>query len=344
MLGEYFTNQYIRALAIFLAVFLGVKILGYLLQVVVPKLTSKTKTTLDDEILKRVSTPLTWIAILLGIRFAIGEIGLKETLSQTIEGAVLTFIIIVGYFLAYYILDAFVIIGFAEFGKKSRLKVNKSLLQFFHSILKIVVVVAAFLTILSSWGIEIGPLLAGIGVAGIAIAFALQSTLSNVFGGISMLLDKSIQIGDVIKLSDGTTGKVKLINLRSTKLVTFNNELIIVPNSKLSESNIQNLALPEPRARVVVPFGVAYGADIAKVKRIVITEIKKIENYLDDPEPSVKFLEMADSSLNFKAYFYVNSYENRYSALDEANTRIYNALNKAKIEIPFPQMDVNLKK
>ena len=73
-------------------------------------------------------------------------------------------------------------------------------------------------------------------------------------------------------------------------------------------------------------------------------EIVKCENYIDDPEPSVKFLEMADSSLNFKAFFYVKSYEDRYAALDEANTRIYNALNKNKIEIPFPQVDVNLKK
>ena len=71
---------------------------------------------------------------------------------------------------------------------------------------------------------------------------------------------------------------------------------------------------------------------------------KVLENYIDDPEPSVKFLEMGDSSLNFKAFFYVDSYSNRYGALDEANTRIYNALNKAGIEIPFPQMDVRLKK
>ena len=80
------------------------------------------------------------------------------------------------------------------------------------------------------------------------------------------------------------------------------------------------------------------------MKRVVLKEIKLVANYIDDPEPSVKFLEMADSSLNFKAFFYVDSYDNRYSALDDANTRIYKALGKNKIEIPFPQMDVRLKK
>ncbi|MFH1451740.1 MAG: mechanosensitive ion channel family protein [archaeon] len=344
MFDEYISNPYLRALVIFFIVFVVIRVLVFLLVKVIPKFTARTKTTLDDEILKRTSKPLTFIALFVGVRFAIGELKLNETLMMTIEEVVMTLIILASAYLTYYILDAIIIIGFVEFGKKTKVKINESLLQFFHSILKIVVVIVTFLVILSAWGIEIGPLLAGIGVAGIAIAFALQSTLSNVFGGISMLLDKSIQVGDVIKLSDGTMGKILKINLRSTKVLTFDNELIIVPNGKLSESNIQNIALPEPKARVVVPFGVAYGSSVEKVKKIVMDEIVKLNHFIKEPEPSVKFLEMADSSLNFKAFFYVDSFENRYGAIDEANTRIYNVLRKNKIEIPFPQRDVHLKK
>ena len=177
-----------------------------------------------------------------------------------------------------------------------------------------------------------------------AIAFAMQESLSNIFGGISIILDKSIRIGDLITLDDKTTGKILKIGLRSTRIKTFDNEAIIIPNSKLANGNIHNIAQPEPKLRVVIPFGVAYGSDINKVKRLVLLEIKKVKHFVDDPEPSVKFLEMADSSLNFKAFFFVDSFENRFGAIDEANTRIYNALNKAKIEIPFPQVDVHLKK
>ena len=344
MLEQYFENQYLRALVVFVVVFVVLRLVVYIIAHVLPKLVSKTKTTLDDVILEKTSSPLTIIALLAGIRFAIGEVNLQETLSMTIEGIILTLIIFAAAILVYYVLDSLIMIGFKEFGGKSKVKINESLLQFFHSILKIVIIVVAFLVILASWGIEIGPLLAGLGVAGIAIAFALQSTLSNIFGGISMLLDKSISVGDAVKLDDGTIGKIKKINLRSTKVLTFDNEYMIVPNGKLSESNIQNIALPEPKARVVVPFGVAYGSDVDKVKKVVLAEVKKVEHYVDDPEPSVKFLEMADSALNFKAFFHVDTYENRYSALDEANTRIYKVLGKNKIEIPFPQMDVHLKK
>jgi len=344
MIEGYVENVYLRAIAIFLIVFVVLRVFLYVIGKILPFLVSKTKTTLDDIIIKKTSGPLTIIAILVGIRFSISEINLGGSSSGIVEGILLTLMIFMGGILVYHILNALITVGFSEFVKKNKGKVNESLLQFFHSILIIAIFIVIFLSILASWGIEIGPLLAGLGVAGLAIAFALQSTLANVFGGISIILDRSIQLGDVIKLEDGTSGEVLKINLRSTKIKTFDNELIIIPNSKLSEGNIQNIALPKPDIRVAVPFGVAYGSDVAEVKKIVMKEIKKVKGFIDDPEPAVRFLAMADSSLNFSAYFYIDSYKERIAALDEANTRIYNALNEAGIQIPFPQMDVWLKK
>jgi MscS family membrane protein len=344
MLEEYVANSYLRAGIIFLVVFISIQLLIFILSRVIPIFTRKTKTNLDDEILKRVSMPLTLLAILTGTRFAVREISLTESLSGTIEGVILTLIVILGSILVYHILDVLIVIGYRDFGERVQGKINESLLQFFHSLLKIIMIIVAFLVILASWGIKIGPLLTGLGVAGIAIAFALQSTLSNIFGGISMLLDRSINVGDLVDLDDGTRGHILKINLRSTKIKTLNNKLVIVPNGKLSESNIKNIALPEPATRVVVSFGVAYGSDIDKVKKLVLKEILKVKNIMKDKEPIVRFMKMADSSLNFKAYFYIDSFDKVPTAIDEANTRIYNALNKAKVEIPFPQMDVNLKK
>jgi len=344
MLEAYFANEYVRALIVFLIFFVVLRLLIVFITRVLPRLVSKTETKIDDVILKRASGPFTIIALLAGIRLAIGEINISESWNITVDGILLTLMIFAGAILIYYIIDTLIVVGMTELGDKSKKRINESLLQFFHSILKIVIVVGTLLVVLASWGVEIGPLLAGLGVAGLGVAFALQSTLSNVFGGVSMLLDKSINVGDIVKLDADTGGTILKINLRSTKIRTFDNELIIVPNGKLANSNIQNIALPDPKTRVVVPFGVAYGADIEKVKKIIMKEIVKVKNYVDNPEPAVRFIEMADSTLKFKAYFYVNTFDIRLSSLDEANTRIYNALNKNKIEIPFPQMDVHLKK
>ncbi|MBT6690504.1 mechanosensitive ion channel family protein [archaeon] len=344
MLEEYIGNAYLRAGAVFLIVFLAIRILMFFLARVVPVFTRKTKTNLDDVILRKSSMPLTLLALLAGVRFAIGELNIEESLNGTIEGIILTFMIVFVAVLVYYIVDALVTIGYKDFGTKVKGRVNESLLQFFHSMLAVIMIVVAFLVILASWGIAIGPLLAGLGVAGIAIAFALQSTLANVFGGISMILDRSISVGDLVNLDDGTAGYISKINLRSTKIRTFNNKLVIVPNGKLSESNIKNVALPGPETRVVVPFGVAYGSDVKKVKKLALGEIKKVKGLFEEKDIVVRFMEMADSSLNFKAYFYITSFDDVADATDDANTRIYNALNKAGIEIPFPQMDVNLKR
>jgi small-conductance mechanosensitive channel len=107
---------------------------------------------------------------------------------------------------------------------------------------------------------------------------------------------------------------------------------------------IQNVALPDPKTRATIAFGVAYGSSVEKVKRVVLKELKTIAHLDDSEDVIVRFLEMADSALNFKAYFYVDSFDNKASSIDEANTKVYNALNKSGIEIPFPQMDVHLKK
>jgi len=198
--------------------------------------------------------------------------------------------------------------------------------------------------ILDLWGIQLMPLVASLGIAGIAIAFALQNTLGNIFGGISVVLDKSVKSGDVIRLDKDTYGTVLDVGFRSTKIRTWNNEVIIIPNGKLADSRIQNYILPEPSVRINLPFSVEYGSDIDKVKKVVLDEIKKLKNVLKDPKPKIMFLEMGDFSLNFKVYFWVPSFKERFKTKEKANCLIYDALNKAKIGIPFPTRTIYMKK
>ena len=120
---------------------------------------------------------------------------------------------------------------------------------------------------LSVWGVEIVPLLGALGIAGLAVALALQPVLSNVFSGASIVLDKSVRVGDLVYLNQETKGKIVKVGMRSTKILTFDNEIIIVPNSKLADSMIQNVAQPNPKSRVVVPFSVAYGSNCKREAR-----------------------------------------------------------------------------
>ena len=344
MLEALIPNDYLRAFLVLVVLLFIIRTFLYMAEKILLKLTSKTKTDVDDKLVKRSSKPLTILALFVSLHFAVDEITMSRDLGGIFDSLISSLIVIVIVFLIYIIVDVVVITALKKTAKKTKTDIDDSLISLFHSILKISLFIISILYILSLWGIEIGPLLAGLGIAGLAVALALQPLLSNIFSGAAMVLDHSVRVGDLIYLDKETKGKIEKIGLRSTRLRTFDNELIIVPNNKVADSRIQNVALPEPKSRVVVPFGVAYGTDIEKVKKVVLTAIKRVAHIEKDPKPLVRFLEMADSSLNFKAYFYVDSFENRFASIDEANTRIYNALNKAKIEIPFPQVDVHLKK
>jgi small-conductance mechanosensitive channel len=307
--------------------------------------TRKTKTDLDDKLIEKSSNPLSILTFLIVLLFGVKELALSSNVDYIVYNIIHSLIAIVVAHLIYVVSDLLFIRAVSIIAQRTRARVNKSLVALFHSFLSVVLIILSVIYILDLWGFEIGPLLAGLGIAGLAIALALQPILSNIFSGASVILDKSVKVGDLVYLeSQSVKGRIERIGLRSTQIRTFDNELIIIPNTKLAEGIIQNVALPEPKTRVKVPFGVAYGSDILGVKKIVMAELKNVKNFIDDPEPVIRFSEMADSSLNFTAYFYVDSFENRASALDEANTRIYNSLNKAGIEIPFPQMDVMVKK
>lgn len=158
-----------------------------------------------------------------------------------------------------------------------------------------------------------------------------------------MILDKNFNIGDAVRLESGELGTIQEIGLRSTKMLSFDREIIFVPNGQLANMKIRNYVKPDKMVRKIVEFGVEYGTDPEKVKKVVLEALKKIKDISDDPYMDVLFESMGDSSLNFKARFWVD-WDDAYSKYIEATQVIYAALNKAKIGIPFPTRTVYLQK
>lgn len=340
---QWVPNQYVRAIIVLLVLFLVFRLLLAFAEKLFVKLTAKTKTDVDDILLQRSTTPINFVAILLSLRVAMEELALSELVATNAGNAVYSAIVIAIAYMIFVFVDVALVFAWKNVARKTRVDVNESITNLAHETLKIVLIIIALLYILDIWGVEILPVLGALGVAGLAVALALQPVLANIFSGVSVVVDKSVKNGDWIILDDGTWGVINKIGIRSTRVKTFDNDLIIIPNTRLADSNIRNVSLPGKKLRKTVPFGVAYGSDIEKVKKVVLGELRKVKHVVKDPAPSVYFLEMGESSLNFKAFFHIDSYEFGYSSVDEATTRIYNALNKAGIEIPFPQVDVHMK-
>lgn len=343
LLNNITTNKYWHSVIILLVFYALSQFVVFVSQKIILKLTKRTKTKIDDLIVAKTNKPISFILLLIGLRLAIIPHPIRPDILDVIEHLISTLIIIIITYVATVVFDILIINWGKKFAAKTESKVDDEVVLLFQRFSRITLSFIGLIFILDVWGVKVGPLLASLGIAGIAVAFALQSTLGNIFGGISLIVDRSITVDDFIRLDDGTEGFVTDIGLRSTKIKSRDGDLIILPNGKLADSKIYNYHKPLPTTRVTVEFGVKYGSDVEKVKKIALNAIKDIKTILKQPAPQIIFIEMGEFSLKFKAFFWVKSIEDKIEAKERATTAIYNALNKNKINIPFPTRTVYLK-
>jgi len=337
---EIFKNSYVEAAIIFILFIVIAKTVTVVLRKYLKKITEKTETKFDDVLLEKTEPFLTYVIVLIGVRFVLLHLGIMTLLLSRIINS---FIAILAVYFVIILIDIFIDFWGTSWAKRTKSGVD-AMLPLIHKLSNIVLIIACLMFILDIWGKDITGLLAGVGIAGIVLGFALKDSLSNIFGGISIILDKTYRIGDRIKIDPGESGIVYDISLRSTKIKTWDNDIIIIPNGMMANSKIQNYIQPSIKSRGVIEFCVAYGSDVDKVKRVIIEAIKKVENVLDEPAPSVYFIKMNDFSLDFNAKFWVDDVAKRYETQENVTIIIYKTLKKEGISIPFPTRTVYLKK
>jgi len=216
------------------------------------------------------------------------------------------------------------------------------------AILKIAIWVVGGLVLLSGLGVSIAPILTALGVGGLAVALALQDTLSNFFAGIHLLIEKPVRVGDFVRLETGQEGYIADIGWRTTRIRMLPNNMVIIPNNKLTQSILTNYSLPDPRMAVPIPISVAYGADPDHVVRVLVEEATKavghVPGLLGEPAPAARLIPgFGDSALVFTLGVQVRQFEDQYAVQDELRKRILKRFAAEKIEIPYPQQVVQLK-
>jgi small-conductance mechanosensitive channel len=183
-------------------------------------------------------------------------------------------------------------------------------------------------------------MIAGVGLGAVVIGLALQSTLSNFFSGIHLISDRPIDVGDYIEVDDHAKGVVEDIGWRSTRIRTLTDNLLIIPNGKLSESNITNFSKPKQDMLLWVPCGVAYESDLKKVEKIALEVAKSIQQTVDGAvkefEPAFRYREFGDSNINFITILRVNDPLKRFVIKNEFIKELKERFDKEKIEISWP--------
>ena len=326
-------NIYLKFLFILAVSVLVALLVKFIMRQVLKPLAKKTKTRIDDLIIKSVSSIVFYIILILGFRIGIQHFDFETVIYSSIVNSLLILIIVI---MVLRIITNFSAHWLKEWASKTESTADDRLIPLVAKILKAVTIILGFFFIFDTWNINLSPLLATAGIAGIAIGFAVRDSLANILGGIQLVLDKTFKVGDKVEMESGEMGTILDIGIRSTKLRTFDNEVIYIPNGSLANTKIKNFTVPDLSVRVNVNFGVEYGSDPEKVSNVVMEAVKKVDTVIENPEPVVQFLNMSDFSLDFVARVWVESYTDAYTTKLKVTDVIYNALNVANIGIPFP--------
>lgn len=337
-------NRWVFAAIVFSAFFLFSRLSVYIIEKIILAVTSRTRTRLDDMIVERTNKPVSWLLIFIGVKIAIEFLHYENGLTYYIDKTTTSLIYIGTGILVISIVVVLIDFWGRKVARKTKSSMDDALIPLFRRTTRVILLVILAIMVLDLWGVNVSGLLAGVGIAGIAIGFAVKDSLANIFGGVSLILDKSIHVGDKVELEDGTVGVVDDVGIRATRIKTYDNEILIVPNGSMSTMRLKNYNQPDRSARVVVPISIEYGADPEKAKKVALDEIRKIKDIMKDPAPSAILLELADFSLNIKAFFWVDDISKVYPKREEALIRIYKAYAKNKIGIPFPTQTVEVKK
>jgi len=333
---------FLRALQIIVLFLVLAALVDRLISGVIRRVAARTETDLDDRILAILHRPLFSTVALIGLRIAIYEFELNPNLLLSTQSLIRTLLVVI--WLIFGLRFSGIVLG-AMKGSKTRFSlVQQTTEPLLKNALAVLLFLAGVYGILLAWNINVTGLVASAGIVGLALSFAAQDTLANLFAGVAILADRPYQIGDYIILDSGERGEVTQIGLRSTRLLTRDDVEISIPNGAMGSAKIVNEAAGVPNQyRIRVSVGVAYGSDIDHVMDVLLAVGKDHPKILERPEPRVRFRQFGDSSLNFDLLCWIAKPAERGLVLHELNCQVYKKFTEAKISIPFPQRDLWVK-
>ncbi len=335
-------RSWLPSILILLGSMAGLLLLRNLLFRILNRITRTTAFRVGDLLVAGLRVPSLFLIMVLSVYIGIELTDLPETwFAFTTKGIYLSIILAItmglanvsGRLLAYFL---------------KQVDLPISVTSLLLAVVKAVIYVIGVLIILNYLGISIAPLITALGVGGLAMALALQDTLSNLFAGMHIMAEQAIRVGDFIRLETGQEGYVEDISWRTTRIRMLPNNMVILPNNKLSQSVITNYYLPEKKMVMQVPVNVNYASDPDHIERVLLEEARKaaadVPGLLADPAPTVRLLPgFGESSLAFSLLCHIREIGDQNLVLNELNKRILKRFRNEGIEFPYPTRTVYLR-
>lgn len=303
----------------------------------------RTANKLDDTLLGALRPPLVGLVLLLGFQIAILRLDfLPEYVPIGFEDIFFVGYLLVATIAAWRLVSALTKWYSQAIAPHTPGRLDEQILPFARRLTHLMIAAIGLIILLDHFGIEVSALVATLGIGSLAIALAAQAALSDTISGFLIMVDQPYRIGDRIELLDlDTWGDVVDIGLRSTRIRTRDNRMVIVPNSLIGKSLIVNHSYPDTSYRLQMDIDVAYGSDLEHVRSTLIEAVKTVAGVMPDQPVEALLLRFGESGLNFRVRWWLNDFVDTRRMFDKVNTAIYNALQHAGIEIPFPQRVVH---
>jgi len=327
-----------------LLVLIGYLIGTWLIRSVLVRAVQRTATDFDDRFLKAIGSDVRWLVVLLTLHFSTLRLtfvsaGVKAFLKDAYVVVALLLAVRVVFKLID-LADAWGSQRAVELGREGELEPLMILLS---RVGRVLVVILGITILLSYFGVNVTGFATVLGIGGLAISLAAQDTIADAIAGFIILVDQPFRIGDRIEIQgEGTWGDVVDIGLRTTRIRTRDNRLVIVPNSTISDNQVINYTYPDPRYRIQTHVGIAYGTDIESVRKLLIDTVRHIDGVLPDKPVDALYVEMGDSAMIFRVRWWIESYEDTRQMFDRVHTALQHALDEAGIDCPFPTQTLNL--
>ena len=337
--------QYVEVIAIAIGALILAKTAYWIFKNVAGAVAAKTKSRLDDEVLDNSEEPLVALVVVGGLYWGLSRLALNGS-AAIVDNATYIAVAAILTWLAIRLADVVVRFWLKPLVKKTKSQIDDQLLPIAGTLLKLAIAAFAIYVVLMHFNYDLTALIAGLGVGGLAVALATKDYLENIVGGMTIFTDRPFKIGDLVEVN-GTTGFIKEVGIRTTRLLTYDNTLVIIPNSQMVSSKLINVSEPNSSIAVSMTLGLVYdtsAAKIEKAKAIVKKAITSTKGIDPDYTPLTYFTEFGDSALKLWVKYRVVEYGNQLAITDEINTKIKNGFEKAKIGMAYPTQTVYLKK
>ena len=332
-------QSWIISAGIIVGIIILAKISMWIFKKVVKKATAKTKSTLDDIIVDMIEEPVVVGIAILGFWIAIARLTFPDGFNSIVDKAFFFALIINITWLIARTINALIEAYIVPLTEKTDNELDDQLIPIIKKSIRSVIWIVGIIVALNNAGFDVGAVIAGLGIGGLALAMAAKDTVSNVFGGFTIFTDKPFKIKDRIKIG-GFDGTVTEIGIRSTRLKTLEGRIVTIPNAKFADSMVENVSL-EPNRKVVLKLGLTYDTTPEQMK-LAMKLLKNIIDSNNDTEENalISFNSFGDFSLGILFIYYIRKNSDILNTQTDINLEILTKFNENKLEFAFPTQTI----